>query len=168
MSTKAQTTRRSFLKSGAIIAAPVVSAAVPAAALADDGSKSRLARLEDERAVVDLNRAFLRKFNASGAEGTAELFADGKAPALGERLAHLSLDAAEELEALEFSEDGVSASCRLSCIARTEYPLEGSETLVQMARLQGNGAGHASEYRNLAIDYVRVADGWAIGKLRLV
>ena len=43
------TDRRSFLKTGAIVAAPLAAAA-PVAALAGDDSAARLARLEDERA----------------------------------------------------------------------------------------------------------------------
>ena len=63
--TSISTDRRSFLKTGAIAAAPLAALA-PAAALADDGSKARLARLEDERAIESLHRAFLRQPSALG------------------------------------------------------------------------------------------------------
>ena len=61
------TDRRSFLKAGALVAAPLATAA-PAAALAADGSRARLARLEDERAVEGLHRAFLRQPSALGGD----------------------------------------------------------------------------------------------------
>src|SRR5262245_27315706 len=80
MSKTMTTSRRSFLKSGAIVAAPVVAVAAPAMAFAADDSSAKLARLEDERAIEALNRNFVRDFNASGVQGTASLFADGKAP----------------------------------------------------------------------------------------
>jgi len=53
---KQSTERRSFLKTGAIVAAPLAVAA-PAAAFAADDSRSKLARLEDERAMELIPRA---------------------------------------------------------------------------------------------------------------
>jgi hypothetical protein len=81
MSKTTDTTRRSFLKAGALAAAPVAAIGIPVAAMAEDGSKAALARLQDERAIEKLNRDFLRAFNGGGAEGTAQLFVNRKAPA---------------------------------------------------------------------------------------
>src|SRR5690606_14624017 len=78
------TDRRSFLKSSALIAAPVAAVAVPAAAFADDGSRARLARLEDERSVEALHRQFLRHLN--GAADCGEFIASSDAVDLGEGL----------------------------------------------------------------------------------
>ena len=58
------TTRREALKLGALAAAPVAALA-PAAALAADDSATRLARLEDERAIGDLVKRFVRVLNCS-------------------------------------------------------------------------------------------------------
>lgn len=66
------TDRRSFLKSGALVAAPLAVMA-PVAALAGDESRAKLARLEDERAIEALQRKFLRHVNGGGS--SAELFA---------------------------------------------------------------------------------------------
>lgn len=161
------TTRRSFLKSGALVAAPVAAVGVPAATLADDGSKARLARLEDERAIEELNRNFLRQFNGGGASRTANLFADGKAPRLAEGMTRLSLDMAEVQCSLELSEDGARARAHYACTVAMEHSLEGEGTLVEMARLQGNSTVLSTESRVLSADYVKRGDGWAIERLRL-
>ncbi|HSG34667.1 MAG TPA: hypothetical protein VLA37_09030, partial [Sphingomonadaceae bacterium] len=92
MSKTTQTTRRSFLKTGAIVAVPVAAVVTPAAVMAADDTGLRLARLEAERAIEALNRDFLREFNRAGAGGTARLFADGKAPELGDHTARLLVD----------------------------------------------------------------------------
>src|SRR5690606_30814311 len=64
--------RRHFLKSGALVAAPLAAMAVPAAAMAapaaaqaDDGTAQALARLKDERALRDMQRALLRETEAA-------------------------------------------------------------------------------------------------------
>ncbi len=57
-------TRRSFLKKGALLAVPLAAAAAPAAIVADDSLKSRLARFEDEAAIRNLHASWLRQFNA--------------------------------------------------------------------------------------------------------
>ncbi|WP_336977591.1 hypothetical protein [Altererythrobacter fulvus] len=169
MTGKPMTSRRSFLKSGAIVAAPIAVVAGPAtaAAMADDGSRARLARLEDTRAIEALNRSFLRRFNGAGAEATASLFADGKAPHLAHGATRLSLDDAEEPAYFELAEDGARASAHYACTVETEHALEGDNTLVQMALLQGNSAHRGSEQRLLKADYVRREGGWAIASIRL-
>jgi hypothetical protein len=65
MNDKRTTDRRSFLKTGAVAAAPLAVAA-PVVALAGDDSRAKLARLEDERAVEALQRKFLRHLSGSG------------------------------------------------------------------------------------------------------
>lgn len=169
MTGKPMTSRRSFLKSGAIVAAPlaVVGAPAAAAAMAEDGSRARLARLEDTRAIEALNRAFLRQFNTSGAEATAALFADGKAPDLAHGTSGLALEDAGEPEHFELAGDGARATAHYACMVETEHALEGDHTLIQMARLQGNSAHRSSERRLLKADYVRRESGWAIERIRL-
>ena len=53
MTRDTDSTRRSFLKGGALLAAPLA-AAVPAALVADDGMRARLARLEDPDFIESL------------------------------------------------------------------------------------------------------------------
>ena len=86
------TDRRSFLKSGALVAAPIAAVGVPAAALAGDDSRALLARLEDERAIEALHRSFLRHVNGSG--DCAKLVASSDAIDLGEGLRSIAEDLA--------------------------------------------------------------------------
>jgi hypothetical protein len=165
MSKTMTTSRRSFLKSGAIVAAPVVAVAAPAVAFAADDSGAKLARLEDERAIEALGRDFIRHFNASGAEGTAGLFADGQAPKLA-NASRLALDTASEPEQLEIAADGASARLRHAVTVESEHALEGHGTLVEMARLQGNTSARTSEQRMLIAEFVKHGDRWAIGNVR--
>lgn len=163
MSKDMTTSRRSFLKSGALVAAPLALVAAPAAAAFTDDSKARLLRIEDERAIEALNRAFLRRFN-SGAT-TADLFVSGKSPKMAEGMTALTLDASAEPEAFAISDDGSSATARLACVAEYVQELEGEGTFVEMARLQGNGPVRLSEARNFVGKYVRTAEGWAIERI---
>ena len=160
------TSRRSFLKSGAIVAAPLAVVAAPAAAaFTDDGSKARLARIEDERAIEALNRAFLRRFNAG--EHTGEFFARGKAAKFAKDVIALRIDAAAEPDHFAISDDGAHASAHIACVTEFDRQLEGEGTFVEMARLQGNGPVRLSEARNFVGNYVKTADGWAIERVEL-
>lgn len=166
MSNDITTSRRRFLKGGAIVAAPLAIAAAPAAAaLADDGSKAKLARIEDERAIEALNRAFLRRFNAGGRTG--EFFVRGKAAELAKGVVAVKIDAAAEPDHFAIAEDGASATARIACVAEFDHPLEGEGTFIDMARLQGNGPVRLSEARSFVGQYVRTAQGWAIERIEL-
>lgn len=167
MSKTTQTSRRSFLKSGALVAAPVAAIGIPGAAMAEDGSKAALARLQDERAIEALNRDFLRAFNSSGANGTARLFADGKAPKLAKGISKLNLDLAAEPSNFAIAEDGASAAVRYECAVELSEELEGQETIVQMARIQGNSPGVHMARKTLSAHYARQGDGWLITRLEL-
>ncbi|WEK47164.1 MAG: hypothetical protein P0Y56_02450 [Candidatus Andeanibacterium colombiense] len=156
MTDTSMTSRRSFIKAGAIVAVPLAAAAIPAAAaLADDGDKARLARIEDERAIGALNRAFLRRFNA-GVRPEAFSLAG---------VTGLSLDTAAD--AGDLTIDQGRAQARLACTAEFEQPLDGEGTLFEMARLQGNSLGRLSEARSLVGSYVQTAQGWAIERIEL-
>ena len=138
------TDRRSFLKTGAIAAAPLAALA-PAAALADDGSKARLARLEDERAIESLHRAFLRQPSALARDVRA---------------------VRQDHEAgIEFAEDGRSASLRCQCCVERDADFTGESTVERMARFQGHGSHRHSEERVLVADYVKGKDGWSIERI---
>lgn len=167
MSKVTHTTRRSFLKSGAMVAAPIAAVAAPAVAFADDGARARLARLEDQQAIDLLNRDFFRRFNAGGKERAAELFAGGGRPNVPTGVARLTPDLQDFPEEPELSEDGMRATCRYACSAEVEHRLEGNETVVQMARLQGNPAARTTEARTLHTQYVKLESGWAIESAHL-
>jgi hypothetical protein len=148
---KAATDRRSFLKSGAIVAAPLAMAA-PAVALADDGSKARLARLEDEKAIAGLHREAVRQVN----RGERQLGA----------VTALTDDPAQELQ-IAFADNGGRATCRRACKAGFRTEFTGHSTIEQMHRLQGQGLHEHEEARVLVAEYRKGKDGWAIESLRL-
>jgi hypothetical protein len=161
MSTKmASADRRSFLKTGALAAAPLA-AVVPGAAIAMDDSKARLARLEDERANEGLHRAFLRRLNGKGAHACGEFFACGKAPDLGEGLAALA-DAGADDPQVEFSADGNRARVCSAARAERDVAFTGRSTIERMARFQGQGSHRHSEDKLLVADYVKNKHGWSI------
>lgn len=167
MSTSTQTTRRSFLKAGAMVAAPVAAVGIPAAVAADDGSKAALARLQDERAIEALGRDFVRAFNRGGVQGAAGLFAGRAAPAIASDVTRLEFDMDEGLQGLELADDGASATARYACTVETSAALEGEGTLVQMARLQGNAAVTQQSRQTLSARYARHADGWRLASVTL-
>jgi hypothetical protein len=146
------TDRRSFLKTGAIAAAPLIAVA-PVAALADDGSKAKLARLEDEKVIAGLHREIVRQVNRG----------DRK---LAEGLTALADDPAHELE-IAFAADGLRATCRRACTASFRIEFTGPSTLEQMHRLQGQGLHSHEEARVLVTEYKKGKDGWATESLRL-
>ncbi len=168
MSKTTDTTRRSFLKAGALVAAPAAAIGIPAAAMAEDGSKAALARLQDERAIEALNRDFLRAFNRGGAKGTAKLFADRKAPAIAKGVSKLSLDFAEAPQSFAIAEDGSNATACFDCTFELAEELEGSETIVQMARMQGNSASVQTVRKTLSASYAKAGDAWEITSIELV
>ena len=157
-------TRRSFLKSGALIAAPVAAVGIPAAALADDGSRARLARLEDERAIEALQRNFLRHLNGAG--DCSQFIASSDAVDLGEGLRSIAEDLSHDA-AVELAENGLSASARCTCRVERETEFTGQSTLERMARFQGQGSHRHEERRVLATEFVKAADGWRIARASL-
>ena len=158
------TDRRSFLKSGVLIAAPVAAVGVPVAAMADDGSRAKLARLEDERAIESLQRKFLRHIN--GAEDCGEFIASSDAVDLGQGLHSIAEDIGHEGD-LAFSEDGLSATARCTCRVERETEFTGDSTLERMARFQGQGSHRHEERRVLATEYHKGKDGWQLASARL-
>ena len=156
---KQTTSRRSFLKAGAIVAAPLAVAA-PVSALAAD---ERLTRLEDERAIGALQRKFLRHLN--GAADCGEFIASSDAVDLGTGLRSIAEDMGHEAE-LVLADDRHSASTRCACRVEREIEFTGDSTLEQMARFQGQGSHRHAEDRVLATEYVKGENGWRIARAR--
>jgi hypothetical protein len=165
MSKDNTTSRRAFLKTGAIAAAPLAAVGVPVAALAADGSKARLARLEDERAIGDLHGRLLRSIGNGHAP--VELFAHGKTSQLQDGVRGIAPDHAAEPEEVAFSDDGKRATRRQPVTVEIAHELEGDGTLIQMARLQGNTPALATLPKTLVAQYVRTGGGWAIESIAL-
>jgi hypothetical protein len=113
------TTRRKFFGGAALLAAPWTAGA----AVASDDVAARLAALEDSNAI----RALLRDW--------ARDVSTGKVTAPAASIRSLTLDADA---AITIAEDG-TASAIVLCTIETATPIGGNETLVDMARQQGDG-----------------------------
>ncbi|HEY6814001.1 MAG TPA: hypothetical protein VI168_00545 [Croceibacterium sp.] len=163
MSETLSTDRRSFLKTGSLVAAPLAMAA-PVAALAGDDSRAKLARLEDERAIEALQRKFLRHLNGAGDCG--EFIASSGSVDLGEGLRAIAEDLGHETE-LALAEDGLSATARCACRVERETAFTGDTTLEQMARFEGHGSHRHEERRTLATAFIKGKDGWRIASATL-
>lgn len=159
-------TRRSFLKSGALLAVPLAAAAAPAAIAADDSLKSRLARLEDEAALRDLHDAWLRQFNAGAADATP-LLAESSGAAHGQAIRRMAPDHAAGPDAFDIAPDGKSASGRFHCVVEIETPIARDSTLAEMAHAQGAGFVSRTDRRLLRVSYAKRSGGWAIASAEL-
>jgi hypothetical protein len=157
------TDRRSFLKTGSLVAAPLAMAA-PAAALAADDSRAKLARLEDERAVETLQRKFLRYLN--GGEDCGEYIASSDTVELGEGLRSIAEDLGHESE-LALADDGLTATARCACRVGREIAFTGDTTIERMARFEGVGSHRHEERAVLAMEFAKDQDGWRIARARL-
>ena len=134
-------TRRSFLSgAGAALAAPLA-AAPTLAAEPNDGAAARLAALEDQSAI----RAAL-----------AELLARPQQLALGGAVRSI---AADRDEAIALAADG-TATALVACTVETAEPIESCGTLVEMARLQGDGVVRRNERRMLITTFVKRNGSW--------
>jgi len=163
-------TRRSFLKGSALFAAPLA-AAVPAALVADDGLKARVARLEDEAAIRELHQTWLRRVNTrtdhvtGAADAAAQLFADPERAAFDKALRGIAADHAGEPDVIEVAADGKSAAGRFHCNVDFETALAQDCTLAKMAHAQGDGFVRRTERRVLNVTYVKTGGAWAIKKI---
>ena len=164
MSTPATSSRRSFLKGGAIAAAPLA-VAIPAAALAAEDHKARAQQLQDRAEIAALHQAWLRRL-ATGADASA-LFADARAGRLEPIIQVISADHAGEADRIEVAADGLSASGRFAVVAELQTELPKTTTLTQMAHLQGGGAVRTTERRVIRASYVKADGAWAIRRLEL-
>ena len=153
---RGQSTRRAFLKGGALAAAPL--AAAGAAALAATSEhEARLARPEAEAAIRDLHQAWLRKVNAGERAEAARLH---------ESVSRVETDHDAAPDEITVAADGRSASGRYACMVETETPLAKDCTLAQMRHAQGEGSLQNRERRGLTAGYVKGKDGWAISAIR--
>ncbi len=167
MTTDTVSTRRSLLKGGALLAAPLAVAA-PIAAAADDGRNARLALLEDENALRLLHQTWLQRINAGARADAATLFADPRRAALDTAVSGIAADHAGEPDTIEVARDGQSASGRFACAVEIETEMPRDCTLAQMAHAQGGGVIRRTERRVLKAAYVKAGDAWAIARVELV
>jgi hypothetical protein len=158
-------TRRSFFgHAGAALAAPF--AATVAFAGQRNGAGYVLGRrdaLEDANAIrVQLLR-FTRLAGAGKSEAIAALFA---APARAPVVEHLRSVVIDGDDAIQISIDG-TAIARVPCLVTTATPIADGGTLVDMARLQGDGVVTRSERRVLVSELVKRDGLWRFVKVEL-
>jgi hypothetical protein len=149
-----------FLQRGALLAAPIAAASLPAVALAkdksDDGLKARLARLEDEAAIRKLHESWLRQVNVAG--GSALL--DGS-------VRGITAHHAGAADCIELAADGRTATGHFDYAVELEVALPLSSTLAQMAHAQGTGTVRSTERRILKVEYTKTGAAWSIGEIVL-
>lgn len=157
------TTRRQALKLGALVAAPVASLA-PAAALASDGTAERLARMEDERAITELVKDFVRRFNGSGECG--EFVASAGAIRIAPQVRAIREDTAHDPQVV-FDETGRSAHWQSRTVVELLTDFEGDTTMEKMARFQRQGSAATQTRKRLEANLARTPRGWTITRLTL-
>ena len=106
MNTDNTSTRRSFLKGGALIAAPLAAVAAPALVKADDELNARLAKLENEAAIRELHQTWLRRINTGEADAAAPLLSDRERTAFDQAVRSVAPDHAGQPDVVEVSADG--------------------------------------------------------------
>ena len=163
MTTSTTSTRRSFLKRGALLAAPLAAAA-PAAVMTDNGVKARLARLEDEAAIREVHQTWLRRINVGAGYAVTPLFADPDSAAFDQAVRSIAADHAGQPDAIEVAADGKSAAGRFQCAVEIETTIAQDCTLARMAHAQGGGFVRRTERRVLNVEYVKTSGAWAIAK----
>ena len=140
------TTRRKFFGGAALLAAPLA-----AGAAAGDDLAARLAALEDANTI----RAVLR--------GWARDVSIGKLTAPVANICSLKLDADP---AISVAANG-TATARVNCSVETATPIDGNETIVEMARQQGDGVIRHSERRVLTGTFVKHGGIWVLERTEL-
>jgi hypothetical protein len=155
--------RRSFLRAGAVLSAPLV---VPVAALAGDRGAARVAQLEDERAIRDLHQAWMRGVNAGGMDGKATTLLTAGVCSTGDNLCSIGAQRAAPPDAITFDPDGMTATGRFHCAIDIETPLAQNCTLAQMAHLQGNGFVRRTATDVLYVDYIKTGKVWSVARVK--
>ncbi len=144
---KGTTTRRKFFGGAAALAAPLAAGT----AVASDDLAARLAALEDEKTI----RALLRDW----AHGVGA----GKVAAPAANIHGVTLDA--DLS-ITVTENG-TARATVPCVIETATPIDGNETLVEMARQQGDGVVRGAERRVLHSSFVKRDGSWHLANAEL-
>lgn len=149
-------TRRSFLRGGTLLAAPIAAASVSALALADDELKTHVKRLEDEAQIRELHQSWLRRVNAGERDARLE-----------EAVRRITPDHAGAPDRIELGADGRSAVGYFDCAVEMEIPLATECTLERMAHAQGHGTIRRTERRVLRGEYTNIGGTWKLASVAL-
>jgi acyl-CoA hydrolase len=166
MTRDTQATRRFFFRqAGAALSAPLAlaaSLAPEARGEAREADPTRVAELEDARAIVDLHRRYARVVNAGAYEELSKLFAEPASAQVDVTIRALRAEDFGDRDVVEVAADRSTATARIHCTVDTATPIEPDGTLVEMARQQGEGVLKRSESRVLEHECVRVDGRWRI------
>jgi SnoaL-like domain len=158
-------TRRGFLfRATAALSAPLTLAAVaePSAPARQGALEARLAALEDANAVRELQHAYVRAVNAGERAAARALFAGSVRAVCDETLGAIAAAAGDE-GWFEIAADRSTAIARLPCTVRYVTPIEApGSTLVEMARLQGEGTLRRHVRGVLEQAFIREDGTWKI------
>ena len=141
------TTRRKFFGSAALLAAPLAAGT----AVASEDLAARLAALEDANAI----RAALRNWAQDVSTGN-----------LAAPIANIRSLTFDSDPAISVAANG-TATARMPCIVETATPIDGNETLVEMARQQGDGIVRRAERRLLHGSFVKRDGSWHLASTEL-
>jgi hypothetical protein len=164
MTTDSTSTRRSFLKRGAVLATPLA-VGLPASVMADEGLKARLARLEDEAAIRELHQKWMRQISTGALDQAASPYARPEVAKFDQTVRGIAPDHSGQPEALEVAAGGTSAVGRFDCAVEIAAAIVQDCTLAQMAHAQGGGFVRRTERRVLRVEYAKTSGAWAIAKV---
>ena len=163
MTENSTSTRRAFLKGGALVAAPLAAIGAPAAAALADDKQDRIVRLEAEKAIRDLHMSWQHHLATGNRAAAATLYADDKCSCA---LAGIGSVAAPHADSFALAADGRKASASYAATVDIETLIAPDNTLAQMLHAQGEGYARTTEARTLKADYVKTREGnWAIASL---
>ena len=144
------TTRRKFFSGAAALAGPLAASAAIGADGADDLA-ARLTALEDANAIRVLLQDYAQRVNV------------GSQPAPTPNVCSITLDAAA---AIDIAANG-TVTARAPCTVEVVMPIHGDDTLVEMARQQGDGVVRHRARRVLAGTLVKRNGIWNLERTEL-
>jgi hypothetical protein len=157
-----------------------------------DHLSNRIGSLEDANAIRRLHQAYESRLDQGMYEEVADMFADdaeviyngglftgksgirrlycdhftsGRTGRKIEPAPGFEMDPAQQLDIVEVAGDRKTAACHFPYSMQVGAPMTGDSTLVEMARLQGEGIVHWWESGIHAVSYVKKDNTWKIQKL---
>jgi hypothetical protein len=124
--------------------------------------EAQLAHLQDLNEIRGLNQAYLQHVSAGARDEMATLFADPRNATIDEGVRGISPSDFGERDEIEVAQDRQTATARLHVTAHTETAMDDDCTLVEMAKVQGEGMLRASGDVMLENTYVRRLGAWKI------
>jgi hypothetical protein len=161
------TRRRFFGQAGAALSVPLAAATASAAGTQAGNSAARLAALEDAHAIRALQQRYAQLVNAGLHADAARLFAQPADLPVDGTIRRLAADRFATADVVDVAPGGKTAATRVECTVETQKAIDGSGTLIDMLRAQGEGTLRAVESRVLEGTYVKQGGEWKIASLAL-